>query len=66
MYLVALVVAPVGGSSRDRARESGVGEEIVLRKVMSACDGILTEVVRRKDPVKRSMLAVNLQNLGNP
>ena len=66
MYLVVFVVAPVGGSSRDQGRESGAGEEIVLRKVMSACDEILTEVVPRKDPAKRSMLAVNLQNLGNP
>ena len=64
-YPVLLVVVLVGAGSRDQARESGVGVEIVPRKIMSANDGNLTEVVRRKGPAKYSMLAANLQNLRN-
>ena len=65
MYPVVSVVAPAGESSRDRARESGVGEEIVLRKIMSVDDGTLREVVRIKGPAKFSMLVANPRDLGN-
>jgi len=59
------VVVPVDPGSRDRTLESGVEEEIVLRKLVNVNDGILTEVVRRKGRLEYSMLGVNLQNLGN-
>lgn len=66
MYPVVFVVAPVGEGSRDQARESEVGEEIVLRKIMSVDDGTSREVVRIRGPAKFSMLVANPRNLGNP
>ena len=51
--------------SRDRAREFGVGVEIVPRKTMSVNGETSAKVFRRKGPAKFSMLGVNLQNLGD-
>jgi len=65
MYPVVSVVAPVGRDSKDQARESGVGEGIVPRRIVSV-DEALMEVVQRKDLAKFPMLAVNPQDLGNP
>ena len=65
MCPVVSVVASVGKDLKDQVRESGVGEGIVPRRIMSM-DGTLTEVVRRKGPAKSPMLAANLQDLGNP
>ena len=61
MYQVASVVAGL----RDGDLDSGAEGGIALRKMASANESALTEIVRKKGSVEHSMLAVNRQNLRN-